>query len=187
MKKYIVKLFAQSPFDKSEYIKDVQVLCDAETLKPYAHLNSPHNWEEETIDENEIELSWQSKKSKHLVVGDKVCFGGMKSFCGTIENIIPNTDGEDSWEDKFELINCYDELSENSLEGLRSMAENIEPKQTVLRKETACKNWLCAEIKNDNINWKKIEKDWNKFFEEKTRTKEEILSWWKTNVIPKKY
>lgn len=61
MKKYIVKFFERSPFDKSDYIVDVQVLCDIETGEPFAHLDSPFDWVGKEISEDQLECEWNSK------------------------------------------------------------------------------------------------------------------------------
>ena len=151
MNKYIVKLFEQSPFDNSAYIKDVQILCDIETGEPFAHLDSAYNWVGEELSENEIVGEWNNKRAKHLVKGDKVVFGELNSFIGTVDSII-RKDNEDDWNDEFNLIDCYDDFSKSEL---KNLAKEIEPKQTVLRRNLRHKGYIFAKIKNDNINWKK--------------------------------
>ena len=187
MSQYITKLFEKSPFDKSDYIRDVQIICESDTGKPVAHLDSPYNWEGEEFEESELDFTWQSKKAKHLVVGDTVTFGEGLTFCGIVEKIVPENEEELSWDDMFYLINCKDELSDNILESLRDLAKEINPNQQIKRKDLQCKSWLSAKVKGDNVKWRQLEKKWNEFYDADTHSKKDIINWWKLNVKPKDY
>ena len=157
-------------------------MCDIETGEPFAHLDSPYNWVGEKLSIDEITLEWSNKRSKHLVAGDEVRFGRLKSFNGTIESI-EKAIGGDEWEDIFHLIDCYDTLEKD--ENLKDMAQSIERTQPVERKDCSHKSYLSAKIENDNVNWKKIEKEWIDFTDEHAPGNDEILKWWKEKTDPK--
>lgn len=188
MKKYIVKFFKESPFDKSDYIKDVQILCDVETGEPYAHLDSPYDWVGHIIQEDEISAQWSSKKSKHLVPGDQVVFGAGKSLCGTIDKIDEVDEGtghhDNEWDDDFYLIDCYNKYKDSDL--FEIFNEEIPATNKVKRRDLECKGWLYAKITNDDVNWKKIEKDWSDFYfkEAEKPNVTETINWFKERVKP---
>jgi hypothetical protein len=182
IKKYIVKLFDRSPFDKSDYIRDVQILCDVETGKPYAHLDSPHDWVGIELSQDDIKVENMNKRSKHLVPGDEVVFGQQQVLCGTIDKIVESED--DNWDDNFYLINCYNKYEGSELfEAFYS--ERPKKENVVKRGDTQHKNYLYAKISNDNVSWRKIEKEYGEFAKSNKATVEEVIKWWKERVDPK--
>jgi hypothetical protein len=176
MKQYTVKFFEENPFDKSECAKNVQVLCDKKTDEPFAILESEIDLTGETILQSQIIANWSSKRTKHIVVGDKVVFGQNHMYSGTVSEIKESANEDD--EDIFLIKEIESTLSK--VPALAKLYENKKKEESIFvtRDKVNVKPWIKAELNDTVFAWKQMEKNFYNFLESQP-TKEQQFDWWK--------
>lgn len=114
MKQYIVKKFAQSPFDAHKVAQNVLILVDQETGEPFCdieHGDDKHVKEGDILKEGSFTGKWTGKRTKHIVVGDVVQFKDKSkdlrgAYQGRVESIQEVEDGKGYFDNVLSLVNC---------------------------------------------------------------------------------
>ena len=152
MKKFIVVKSKTHPWDlkATDYNIDMWFLKDIKTKEIVSVLEEKDFIKEgEILTEKQVKFTFQNKKSKHLVEGDKVIFrldpDSMQLFEGTIKEIVE--DKEEYWDDIFVLVDCSNPTD--------IYKEIIVPvKNKVKRSNAEAKSWLYAEITDPYLSEK---------------------------------
>jgi hypothetical protein len=175
MSQYIVRFFKENPFDKSEHAQNVQVLCDGETGEPFGVLETDLNLEGQIILSNQMESSWVSKKSKHIVVGDFVVFGEYDKYEGVVSDIVDNPDNY--YMDSCLVTNI--KCNYSNVPALAALYRNrTEPDRHVVRQSLRAKPYVVAKITDNSFAWEALKVKFNEFYEKNTDVVE-IFNWWK--------
>lgn len=175
---YIIKKFDQSPFNQDGVGKDVFILCKKETGEAIAEIAPNMPWyvkEGDDIEIEDVKLDERSKKSKHLVVGDKVIAG---NFEGEVEKIeLFEADCWD-WNDIIHLKNCKLNLR------LRFLSkEKIEETQKIKRSECKPKPYLlCEFIFSEEKKWDKFRQEWITFHDDGPQATKEFMKFCQERV-----
>lgn len=157
IKQFVVKKIKENPFDKKGvYMQNHWMLCyNDEVIADIESQEANYLTEGLVLLREDVILSPINKRSKHLVVGDKVLFGEMKCYEGTIHYIEDVSD--EFWDDNFHLENCC--ISSNFLTGHVPQP----PQKTVVQRRYAEHiSYLQAEIANPYFSVKRYtEYDFN--------------------------
>jgi len=143
IKQFVVKKIKENPFDKKgDYMQNRWMLChNNEVIADIGDQESNYLTEGLVLLQEDVVFSTTSKRSKHLVVGDKVLFGEGKYYEGTIHYI--EEVSNEFWDDNLHLENCC--ISSNFFIGRVPQP----PQKTVAqRKNTEPASYLQAEIIN---------------------------------------
>lgn len=181
---YIVKKVDQSPFNQDELGKNAFIICDKITGEAIAEIGSDIPWyvkEGDEVSEEDVDFDIINKSSKHLVVGDKVVFGGLE---GEVEKIdLIDKDCYD-WNDVIHLKNCKLTLRKD----LHFLVDTkTSDKWTITRGESHHKTYLLCKFKtSEDKKWDKLKEEWI----ELTRggynpCYKEMMSFWKERVTIK--
>ena len=143
IKQFVVKRIKENPFDKKgDYMQNHWMLChNGEVIADIENQEANYLTEGLVLLRSDVILSRINKRSKHLVVGDKVLFGTIKCYEGTIHYI--EDVSNEFWDDNLHLENCC--ISSNFLSG------HVTPppqKTVVQRRNTEPISYLQAEIIN---------------------------------------
>lgn len=180
---YTIKKYAQSPFNKDEHGIDLFILCDKESGEPVAEIGKELPWyakEGDLITQAEVVLTSISKKSKYLVVGDKISIGHFIE--GVVESIEPSKEGEWSWDDKVRISGC--KVSNPSF--AKTLEFSFPESQTLSRTDCEAKEWLhCDVVYSENHLWERIKNDWMEYDSGKNMNTDEIMQFFRDRTTPR--